>query len=276
MKRIALITLIAATMISLFAANQTWLLAKSSATASEAMRTANQLYEAGQFAQATQAYEQLVAQGYTDGALFYNLGNAYFKQDDLGRAIVNYRRAQQLAPRDKDIKANLALARAQAVDQLEIAESGGLASQLGGAVQGLLTLNELAMLTLGAWLMLVFLFILHGSVKAGSSWRKSLRYALTVAAVVFAVGVLALGSYLYVDRDLSAGVIVTAEVDVTSGPGTQYVTAFTLHSGAEVDLVEVRGSWSRLTVPDGELEGWVPTNAVEAIGGESLGADSPF
>jgi hypothetical protein len=267
MKRIAFITLIALTMIGLFAANQTRLLAQSSVKASEAIRTANQLYETGQFAQAAQAYEQLVAQGYADSALFYNLGNAYFKQDDLGRAIVNYRRAQQIAPRDEDIEANLALVRAQAVDQFEVADESGLASQVGGAVQDLLTLNEVAMLALGAWLMLIFFLILYGSAKAGSSWRKGLRYALIAAAVVLAVGVLALGSYLYMDRDGSTGVVVTAEVDVTSGPGAQYVTEFTLHSGAEVDLVEVRGSWSRLAVPGGELEGWVPTNAVEAVGG---------
>jgi uncharacterized protein YraI len=62
-------------------------------------------------------------------------------------------------------------------------------------------------------------------------------------------------------------VIVAAEVEVTSGPGPQYTTVSALHSGAEVDLIEVRGNWVRLALPDGVVEGWVPAAAVEAIDG---------
>jgi tetratricopeptide (TPR) repeat protein len=281
MKRIALITLIALTMIGLFAANQTRLLAKSSSTitessmmneksssmAAETMFTASQLYEMGQFTQAAQAYQQLADQGFADSALFYNLGNAYYKQGDYGRAVLNYRRAQQLAPRDPDIEANLTFARAQAVDQFEAIDGDGAWGQLGQAMQDWFTLNELAMAALGMWILFAFLLLLYGSAQAGGTWRKGLQYALVATAVVLAVSVLALGSYLHMGNSQSEGVIVTAEVDVTSGPGAQYVTEFTLHRGAEVDLVEVRGNWVRLALPGGELEGWIPASSVEAVTG---------
>jgi tetratricopeptide (TPR) repeat protein len=255
-------------MIGLFAANQTLLSAASPVNAQETMRTANQLYETAQYAQAVQAYEQLSAQGYGDSALFYNLGNAYYKQGDYGRAILNYRRAQRLDPRDPDIEANLALARAQAVDQFEAADSGGLLNQVGQAAQGLLTLNEVAMAALGAWIAFILLLILFSTARRKNLWHNGLKYSLVVAAIVLVVGVLALGSYLYADSGLSTGVIVAAEVDVTSGPGLQYVTEFTLHDGAEVELVEVRENWVRLALPGDELEGWVPANAVEAVAGQ--------
>ena len=273
MKRMTLIALIALTMIGLFAANQTRLLAKSSPAAvvpteaGETMLTANQLYEAGQFTQAAQVYQQLVDQGYVGSTLFYNLGNAHYKQGDYGRAIANYRRAQRLDPRDADIEANLALARAQTVDQFEAVDAGGLLSQVGGAVQGWFTIDELAMTTLGAWILFVFLLLLFGSAKAGGAWRKGLQYTLVAGAVVLAVGVLALGSALYVETNPSEGVIVAAEVDVTSGPGVQYLTEFPLHNGAEVNMVEARGNWVRLAVPGGELEGWVPASTIEAVTG---------
>lgn len=273
MKRMTMIALIALTMIGLFAANQTRLFAKSSPAAAlptaagEAMLTASQLYEAGQFVQAAQAYQQLADQGYVDSALFYNLGNAYYKQDDYGRAIANYRRAQHLAPRDADIAVNLAHARAQTVDQFEVLDDGGLLGQVGGAVQGWFTLDELAMAALATWILFVFLLILFGSAKAGSAWRKGLQYVLVVSAVVLVVGVLALGSALYLENHQSEGVIVAKEVDVNSGPGAQYVTEFTLHSGAEVALVEVRGNWVRLALTGGELEGWVPVSTIEAVNG---------
>jgi tetratricopeptide (TPR) repeat protein len=267
MKRIVMVALIALTMTGLFAANQTLLLAQSVPMADEAMGTANQLYELGQYTQAAQAYQQLVDQGIADSTLFYNLGNAHFKQRDYGRAIANYRRAQELAPRDSDIRTNLELARAQAVDEFEATEDGGLLSVIGQLVKSWLNLNELAMAALGAWILFVLLVILFSSARAGSAWRKSLQYGLVTTAVVLAVGVLALGSYLYVDHNEAEGVIVAAEVDVNSGPGTQYITEFTLHGGAEVDVVEVRGSWIRLALPGGEMEGWVPAEAVEPIAG---------
>jgi tetratricopeptide (TPR) repeat protein len=272
MKRLLMIGLIALAMVGLFAANQTLLLAKSTpaglpATASETMLTANQLYEAGQFAQAGQAYQQLADQGIADSALFYNLGNAYFKQGDYGRAVLNYRRAQRLAPRDADIQVNLALARSQTVDQFEVTDNGGLLTQVGDAVGGMFTLNELAMAALGAWSLLVLLLILFSTARKGSGWRKGLQYALVATTLVLAVSILALGSFLYVNDSRTEGVIVAAEADVTSGPGSQYVTEFTLHSGAEVRLVEKRTNWVRLAVPGGELEGWLPASAVEAVGG---------
>jgi hypothetical protein len=268
MKRLIIIALIAVSMLGLFAANQTMLLASSPSTApTEKMLTANQLYDNGHYAQAAQAYQQLVDQGVVDGALYYNLGNAYYRQGDYGRAILNYRHAQHLLPRDPDVEANLALARAQAVDQFEAVENGGLLSGPGTAVQSWLTTNELAMAALGAWILFVFLVILFGSARTGSGWRRALQYALVIVGIVLVVGILALGSSLYLGNDRSEGVIVATEVDVTSGPGAQYVAEFTLHSGAEVQLVEVRSNWVRLALPGGGLEGWVPANAVEALGG---------
>lgn len=272
MKRWIIIALIALTMVGLFVANQVELLAiepaaASSAAPTEKMTMANQLYEAGQYAQAAQAYQQLVDQGIADGSLYYNLGNAHFKQGDYGRAILNYRRAQQLLPRDPDIKANLALARAQTVDQFEVVQDDGALSGLGNALQSRFTLNELAMAALAAWILFVFLLILFGSAKRDSTWRRGLKSALVASAVVLVVGVVALGSALYVTDGQSEGVVVAAEVDVTSGPGAQYVTEFALHSGTEVELVEVRGNWARLALPGGELEGWVPANTVEPVRG---------
>lgn len=280
MKRIVMIALIALTMVGLFTANQTLLFARPSAAASETMLTANRLYEAGQFSRAAQAYEQLADQGYADSALFFNLGNAYFRLGDLGRAILNYRRAQVLAPRDGDTETNLRLARAQTADQYEAVEESGLENReglplhgkVGGAMGSWFTLNELAMGVLAVWILFMFLVILFMSARTGSAWRRGLRIALAGSALLLALGVLALGSYLVMDSAESQGVIVAEEVNVNSGPGAQYTTELTLHSGTEIELVERRGSWVRLALPGRALEGWVPAHAV---GGLSRLPDSP-
>ncbi len=267
MKRIITVfTLISLTIVGLFLANQTLLLAKPSATATDMMLTANQLYETGQYAQAAQGYQQLADQGFADSALFYNLGNAYFKQGDYGRAILNYRRAEHLAPRDSDIQANLDLARAQTVDQLDdVSNEKGFFSNLAQLSQGWLTLNEIAMAALGLWVLFAMLIIAFTSSQKGSTLRESLGYALIVASFALTVGLVGLGGRLYTDNKHPEAVVVAQEVNVTSGPGSQYVTEFTLHNGTEVGLVETRGSWARLALGNGELQGWVPANAIEAI-----------
>jgi hypothetical protein len=267
MKRVGIITVIFLTMIGLFAANQTQLLAKSSSSAAESMVTAQRLYDVGQYTQAAQAYEQLTEQGFTDSALYYNLGNAYYKQGDIGRAILNYRRAQQLAPRDPDIEHNLAMARARAVDHFQAAEDSDRLTALGREVQQWVPRDTLAMSALGSWIALVVLVLLYSGARAGSTWRTGLRYALVATAIVLAVGVVALGSTLLVTTDSSEAVVVAAEAGATSGPGAQYVTEFTLHAGAEVNLLETRGSWVRLGLTGEEVEGWVPASAVESVDG---------
>jgi hypothetical protein len=259
----------------LFGANQALLFAKPPVAATETMETANQLYESGQFVQAAQAYQQLADQGFTDSILYFNLGNAFFRQGDYGRAILSYRRAEQLAPRDADIAANLELARARVIDQFEedmtesktTATGGNFASRLGQATQQWLTLNELAMITLGLWFFVVALAIVFSSTSRGSRWREILQYGLIGTALVLTLGIVSLGSRLYVENSHSEGVIVADEIGVTSGPGSQYTTEFSLHSGAEVKLIEQRENWTRLAVPGSELQGWIPAGAVEAISG---------
>ncbi len=80
---------------------------------SAAFQSANKLYEENKFAEAASAYQKLVESGKASSALFFNLGNALFKAGQIGRAIVAYREAEQLAPRDPDVRANLQFARNQ-------------------------------------------------------------------------------------------------------------------------------------------------------------------
>ena len=72
------------------------------------MAEANRRVERGEFAEAAQQYEALIGLGYRDTAVYYNLGNAYLEDGDLGRAVLNYLRAEELSPRDPDVIANLA------------------------------------------------------------------------------------------------------------------------------------------------------------------------
>jgi hypothetical protein len=256
--------------VGLFLANQVLLLAKSSTTAGDTVLTANQLYEAGQFSQAAQAYQQLVDQGYVDSSLYYNLGNAYFKSGDFGRAVLNFRRAEQLAPRDADIEANLAMARTQVADQVEErAENRGFLETINELSQEWITLNELALFAVAVWLLFALLVIVYTSTGKGSALGAVIRNALVVTTLVLVLSVVGLGSRMYEHNSQPEAVVTASQVSVMSGPGPQYVTEFELHSGVEVELMEVRENWVRLALAggEGELQGWVPSSMVESVTG---------
>jgi tetratricopeptide (TPR) repeat protein len=227
----------------------------------EPMAQANHLYEAGEFAQAAAAYQTLVDSGVVDGVLYYNLGNAYFKSGDLGRAILNYRRAQRLLPRDADIAANLTLARAQTKDQLGTEESG-LAQFVTHVLVGWTTLDEAAALALGLWIVLCGLFIAKMVLRR---WHGVLfRIVTLVVAVALALCVLSVGLRIADAHGRPPGVIVADTVEVHSGPGNDYLTEFSLHAGAEIRVIEARAGWVRIALP-GDLQGWVSEEALAQL-----------
>ena len=231
-------------------------------TPTEAMRVANEDYESGKYADAASIYEAIIDSGLHHSNVYYNLGNAYFKQEDLGRAILNYRRAQRLDPRDADTAANLSIARSQTVDKLEAVPESGL-SNLVQLAEEWLTLSEALLLALMLWLVIGVLAVI-ALVKP--AWRRWCGIGMGVLAVFLLAGLLSMVNRYYTEQNYPPAVIVAQKVDVTSGPGTseQYLVEFTLHSGAEVNLIESRSGWRRITLP-GDLQGWVPAEAIERV-----------
>ena len=114
------------------------------------MAEANRRFERGEFAEAAQQYEALIGLGYRDTAVYYNLGNAYLEDGNLGRAVLNYLRAEELSPRDPDVIANLHLARSLTVDQLQ-AEGDSLVASVADFGRRWATATEFGVAALLLW-----------------------------------------------------------------------------------------------------------------------------
>ncbi len=248
--------------IALVLALPTAVLAQSPGDA-EPMAAANLLYESGRHDQAALAYQQLVDAGARDPALYYNLGNAYFKSGETGRAILNYLRAKQASPRDVDVAANLELARAQTADQIETTQQATVVKFVAAALSWL-TVTEVGLLSLFLWSLLVALLLAYMFGRPVGR-RAVVWRATVVVGVLLAVSAVLFGGQLYFDGTDDDGVIVEPVVDVVSGPGPQYIAEFKLHDGAEVSVLDERGSWARISLPGEELQGWVPATAVDKV-----------
>lgn len=219
---------------------------------------ASDLYRGGEFAAAAETLESLRAEGYESGPLFYNLGNAEYRQGRLGRAIAAYRRAADFMPREADLDFNLRIVRARRADA---AADSSAATFLRSLLfpHTLLTIGEEIGLALGFWfaglaLCHVALFVRHAAVRRAG-------FALVAFALLTAASV----AWRAHDRAATPpGVVVAAETSVRTGPGEEYPVYFTLHDGYELEILERDGGWTKVEV-EGDKRGWLPDADVVAL-----------
>ncbi|MEO8610578.1 MAG: hypothetical protein ABI690_21960 [Chloroflexota bacterium] len=223
------------------------------------IQQANIAYASGDYQTAQMLYEQVIQNGFHDPSVYFNLGNAYYESGDLGQALLNYRIVQQFWPRDLDLNRNLALIWSERVDIQ--GDETGLAEGIAALTIGVVTLTELSLLVAGLW---TAFFGLAALVIFRARWRERLRLFLVGAGMVLLVGLLLLGSRLYVETSHQTGIVVQPVALVRSGPGDQYLELYQLHSAAEVHVWDTQNGWVRFALPDGRL-GWLPVQALEII-----------
>jgi tetratricopeptide (TPR) repeat protein len=212
-----------------------------------AFAQANKLYEESQFTEAVAAYQKLVDLGHVSAALYFNLGNAYFKSGQAGRAIAAYRRAEELTPRDPDLQANLQFVRRLA--------NGGTPpkSVFWRRWLASLTLNEWAWLSAGiGWVWFLLLTVRQLWIKL----RKRLARYTMVAGVGFAA-VLACTALVFTDKTRTAsGVVIVPEAVVRYGPLTESPQFYQLRDGAEVRVLDQDREWVQVIDP-ATRKGWL-------------------
>jgi tetratricopeptide (TPR) repeat protein len=206
---------------------------------------ANKLYEQGKYAEAAGKYEQLLRDHVVSPAVYFNLGNAFFKSDRIGRAIASYRLAGRLAPRDPDLRANLQFVRNQI-------QGPTLVPDRWQRWLGTLTLNEwtlLAVTTFWVWLLLLALIQLR------PAWKPPLRTTARLSGIATAVLSLCLGAAWQTHSTQSA-VVVTPQAIVHNGPLDESQTAFVVHDGAELVILDRKEDWLQVGAGD-RRSGWL-------------------
>jgi uncharacterized protein YgiM (DUF1202 family) len=229
--------------------------------ARQACVNAAQAYGDSDFDRAAQLYQEARDLGLDTAVVHYNLGNARFKQGQLGEAIASYLRAARIDPRDPAIRTNLQRARAQIKD---VDLSGqNLPPVLRPFQWGY------ARFSANEWLVFALvLWVLLAAIRVAAQWsvvppdrvRTVSGILLGLSLLTFSVGGFRFQQDFVVDR----AVVVAEEVEVRSGPGTGYNLAFRVHEGLPVRVAEDRGDWLRIDL-GGELVGWVPATSLEAI-----------
>jgi len=217
---------------------------------------ANKLYAEGKFAEATAGYDKILATGAASPALLFNDANAEFKSGHLGKAIAAYRRAEQVSPRDAELRANLAFVR----------------NQVQGATHresrwqnwaGVLTLNEGAVLTALLFWLTLALFVAR-QIRPALVPRLKSATRIFVALTVFSGTVLALQAANHFSS--ATAVVIADNATARSGPFDEAQSAFTARDGAELSILDQRDGWVQVANGAGK-SGWLSLKQVEVLPG---------
>ncbi len=223
---------------------------------------ANDLYRAGAYEQAAVAYEAILAQGSVSGELQFNLGNCYYRQGEVGRAILAYERAARVMPSDDDVRHNLHLSRLRAVDRIDPVPEFFLVSWLR-------ITSEYIPASRARVVFFAFWALLFGSLAVLYLGRRTV--VITWSRLVFFVSipVALLSGILFFSQSVAlqeenAGIIVTPTVTAKSSPDATGTDAFVIHEGLKVEMATTVDGWTRVTLADGKV-GWVRMGDVEKI-----------
>ena len=217
---------------------------------------ANQAYKKHQFQQAIDVYLHLIENGPENGQVYYNLGNAYFRHGDLGKAILSYERARLLIPRDGDLAFNLSHARNQARDASIDLQKSSFNDYLG-----LGSLNRYEAFFVFTLLNLLFFALLCIRLFKKAEWTYYLSIFL---AIVIGIGGCAVALKWGVWAIDNRAVVLSEEMVVQAGPDSRDTVLFKLHAGTVVRVERTENDWTLLQLSE-DKRGWNESNQLERI-----------
>ena len=221
---------------------------------------ANAQYAEGNYAEAATQYEQILQEQPTP-EVYYNLGNAYFKQGELAQSILAYERALRLKPSFKDAKHNLQFAQSRIIDNIEDTQSFFLSNWLK-AIRNALSQRVWMVGSIILFIMALVGFFLFAFSQ--TLWlRKTAFYCSVVALVVSVMACANAGSLYQRDTQRSEAIITQGIVNAKSSPDRSGNDLFTVHEGTKVEIHEVIGDWCCGHV--GTNIGWMPLEYLERI-----------
>jgi tetratricopeptide (TPR) repeat protein len=215
-------------------------------------------YSEGRYADAARTYEEVRAAGVESANLYYNLGNAYFRAGDVGRAVLNYERARRLAPSDPDVLANLAFARSRGAE----AEPRFLLSRILFPLVDRVSTDRLFLGAVIGWTALCVLLAVARLVpRARVGAGRGAILAAIVTAVFLTSG---LARLVTVEWPPEAVVVSDRVATIRFEPSSSGAAHFEAKPGATLRLVTEREGWAQVERSDGR-RGWVERASIEPL-----------
>ena len=234
----------------------------SAQDANTLLQQAADAYSNNDYRSAIDQYEQVLASGQHAFEVYYNLGNAYFKDNQIAPAILNYERAALLNPADADLQHNLSMAKSRTVDKINILAVPEFVTGYKSFV------NATPADRWGTWSVVAFVLMLIAIAKFlyfSKKWMKQVALVFALVLALLAVAFFFFGwqqsNWLNSRKE---AIIFQPSITVTSTPDNSGEELFVLHEGTKVRVMERFRDWIRIRIGDGNT-GWMPKAAAKEI-----------
>lgn len=222
----------------------------------------NTAYSAGEFEKAAHLYKDAINQNGESATVYYNLGNAYYRFNQVPSAILSYERALLLEPGNKDIRFNLEIARLKTVDKIEPAGVFFLVEWCNN-IRNQRTTDQWSYMAIASFVLLIaclFLFFFSRSIllKKIGFFTGLFLILLCTCSNIFAY------SQKKKLTERRTAIIFSLTTTIKSTPDGSGTDLFILHEGTKVKVKNSLGDWSEIEMPDGNI-GWIPTKEIEII-----------
>ncbi len=223
---------------------------------------ANALYNDGKFAEAIDIYESILETDVHSAELYFNLGNANYKLNNIAPSIYYYEKALQLSPNDKDINNNLAFAQKMTIDAIEKVPEVGF-SRIFKNIINTFNTDTWAKIAVSAVLIFVMLFLMYHF--SYSTSRKRVAFVISVFSLL--VACISVAMAFQKERLVKAdnpAIIFAQESRVKLDPNQTSEEIFRLHEGTKVQVLETYGNWKNIQISD-KSKGWIPSKDLKML-----------
>ena len=224
---------------------------------------ADSAYVKGDYKAAIEIYESLAANNGESADVYYNLANAYYKSENIAKAVLNYERALLLNPDDEDIRFNLELARSKTVDKVAPEYKFFLMEWLESIIN-LLSISAWSVLAVVSFVVMLLTLLLFLFGKCVSTKKTGFIIALFSLFITIFANLSALHRYHYLTERNDA-VIMEPSVTAKSTPSNSGTELFVIHEGRKVKISDdSMREWTEIELEDGN-KGWIPSSSLERI-----------
>jgi len=226
------------------------------------LQQGNKFYQKGNYQKAVEVYSKLVNEGYESEELFFNLGNAYYRLNQIGYAILNYEKALKLSPGDEDAKYNLAIAHAKTKDKIEVMPKPFFTEWWHSFIN-LFSVSGWTILTYIFYLIFLSSIALYFFAREIKIQKYSFFSSLILGGIFFFTAFMLLMKLNY-ENNFHFGIVVENSAAAKLSPYENSNDAFIIHEGTKVTLEDKVDNWIKIKLPDGKV-GWLQNTEVKSI-----------
>lgn len=223
---------------------------------------ANALYNEGKYAEAIDKYESILKSDVHSAELYFNLGNANYKLNNIAPSIYYYEKALQLEPNDKDIQNNLAFAQIMTIDAIEKVPDVGF-SRIVNNVVNTFQADTWAKIAVAAVLLFVIIFLTYHFSYTTS--KKRLAFVSSILSLLIAFLALAMAFQKDgLNKKDNPAIVFAQESRVTTDPNPMSEEVFRLHEGTKIQVIETYDDWKKIKLSDNST-GWIPSKDIKLL-----------